>query len=236
MTAIVLRILSGGAVQRGLESAAEIFQRETGHRIAISFATAPVLRRKVENKEESPDIVVAPVPLMMDFEGEGCIVAGSSIAVGSVKAGVVVRQGPWSPDISSVESLKRELVASDSIVYNQGSSGIFVEKLIQNLGLADLAKAKTTRLPDAESVMIHLAESGAVREIGFGQITAIVLHAGRGVKLVGPLPKEVENVTTYAAGVSTSAEFPAQAKQLVSFLTAPAAKEAFKAAGVAPSD
>ncbi len=232
MSANHLLILSGGAVQKGLETAAENFEKTSGRKLVISFAAAPVLRQKVESKEGVPDIIVAPLPMMIEFENAGCIIAGSTTVIGSVKAGVVVRQGTWKPDISTAEALKRELIACESIVYNRGSSGIFVEKLMQRLGIAELANAKTTRLPDAKSVMTHLAGSKIKREIGFGQITAILLHAQKGISLVGPLPKEVENLTTYAAGVSTTAEAPEVAEQFVSFMGSPAGREMFKASGV----
>jgi molybdate transport system substrate-binding protein len=172
---------------------------------------------------------------MEDLAKSGHIVAGSDAVVGRVKAGVVVRQGASEPDISTAETFKKEILASQSLIYNEGSSGIFVEKLLERLGVAAEAKAKTIRYPDAEGVMKHLAHSGIAREIGFGQITAILLHAGLGVKLVGPLPKEVENTTTYAAGVSTRSEAPELSLRFVRFLTTPTARESFKAAGVDPA-
>lgn len=227
-----LEVLSGGAVRRGLESLAKSFQQETGHEIAITFATAPVLRRKVESHEVSPDIIVVPVPMMKDIETKGYVVPGSSAVIGSVKAGVVVRQGAWEPDISSAEAFKKEIIACNSLVYNEGSSGIFVEKLLERLDVAQEAKTKTTRLPDAEAVMKHLASSKTEKEIGFGQITAIVLYTTRGVKLVGPLPKEIENVTVYAAGVVAKSKAPEPAAEFVRFLAAPSAKEVFRATGV----
>jgi molybdate transport system substrate-binding protein len=227
-----LSILSGGAVQKGLATLAKLFQEQRGHRVVLAFATAPVLRHKVEGLEASLDIVVAPVPMMNDFEKNGRVVGRSSSVIGSVKAGVVVRQSAPSPDISTPEAFKKEILSSESLVYNEGSSGIFVEKLLQRLGIAEEAKTKTRRFPDAQGVMQHLAHSKTAKEIGFGQITAILLHADQGIKLVGPLPKEIENITTYAAGISTRASAPELAEQFIRFLVSPAAKEAFKATGV----
>jgi molybdate transport system substrate-binding protein len=232
---MTLSVLSGGAVQRGLESTAEIFQKQTGHEIVITFATAPAIQRKIENEENSPDVVIAPVAAMEDFAKGGRIVAGSSAVIGSVKAGVVIRQGAPAPDISSAESFKQEILASQSLVYNEGSSGIFVDKLLEQLGVAEQVKAKTTRYPDAEGVMKHLVNSRTDNEIGFGQITAILMRSDQGVKLVGPLPKEIENITTYAAGVSAKTHAPDLAQRFVRFMTTPTAREAFKAAGVDPA-
>jgi molybdate transport system substrate-binding protein len=80
--------------------------------------------------------------------------------------------------------------------------------------------------------MKHLAGSRAAKEIGFGQITAILMRADQGVKLVGPLPKEIENITTYAAGVSTGSQAPDLARQFVRFLITPVAGAAFRSTGV----
>ena len=235
MTAVfpmVLKVLSGGAVQRGLETAAQAFEKETGHKVVLTFATAPAIRRRVESGEANADVLLVPIQTVEDFAASGHVATGSNAVIGSVKAGVVIRRGELEPDISTARALKDELIASESIVYTEGSSGIFVEKLLEQLGIAEEAKAKTIRFPDAEGVMKHLASSRTAREIGFGQITAILMRSDQGVKLVGPLPKEIENITTYAAGVSTGAEAPELAQRFVRFLATAAVRAAFKSTGV----
>ena len=229
---MVLKVLSGGAVRRGLESVAQAFEKETGHKIVLTFATAPAIRRRVESGEANADVLLVPIQTLEDFAASGHVAAGSSAVIGSVKAGVVVRGDAPEPDISTAQALKDELIASESIVYNEGSSGIFVEKLLDHLGVAAEVKAKTIRFADAEGVMKHLAGSRAAREIGFGQITAILMRSDEGVKLVGPLPKEVENITTYAAGVSARAEAPELARRFVRFLITLSANAAFRSTGV----
>jgi molybdate transport system substrate-binding protein len=227
-----MNVLSGGAIQKGLESAARAFEEQSGQKVFLTFATAPVIRDKVKNQNLALDLVIAPSEALRDFERAGFTAAACGVVVGRVKAGIAVRENAWQPDISTAESLKRELIACDSILYNQGSSGIFAEELLQRLGIAEAVKAKTIRLADASAVMSHLAESAAAREIAFGQITAILLHAPRGVRLVGPLPREVENITTYEAGIATAAEAPELAQRFLQFLATPSAKAAFRATGV----
>lgn len=227
-----MNVLSAGAVQKGLETAANSFEKETGQKISLTFATAPVIRSKVENQELALDLVIAPLESMREFEQGRLITAGSSAVVGSVKAGVVVRQGVWQPDISTADTLKEELIACDSIVYTQGSSGVFAEELIRRFGISEVVKEKTTRLADAGAVIKFLASGKTARAIGFGQVTAIVLHADQGVKLVGPLPKEVESITTYAAAMPTRVETPDAAQQFLGFLTTPSVRALFNRAGV----
>jgi molybdate transport system substrate-binding protein len=226
-----MNVLSAGAVQKGLETAANSFEKETGQKISLTFATAPVIRSKVENQELTLDLVVAPLESTRDFEQRRLVTTGSNVVIGRVRAGVVVRQGVWQPDISTADALKEELIACDSIVYTQGSSGVFAEELIRRFGISEVVKEKTTRLADAGAVIKFLASGTTARAIGFGQVTAIVLHADHGVKLVGPLPKEVESITTYAAGITTRAETPDAAQRFLSFLITPSARTTFKAAG-----
>jgi molybdate transport system substrate-binding protein len=227
-----MKVLSAGAVQRGLETAANAFQKETGRQIALAFATAPVIRSKVENQDLALDLAIAPLEAIRQLERKGLITSGSSVVVGKVRAGVAVRRGDWQPDISTAQKLKEELIACDAIAYTQGSSGIFAEELIQRFGMGETIKEKTSRFADAEAVMKFLGAGAHKRAIGFGQVTAILLHAGKGVQLVGSLPKEVESITTYAAGMLTRAEAPEPAQQFLKFLLTPRARAAFQAAGV----
>jgi molybdate transport system substrate-binding protein len=169
---------------------------------------------------------------MKDFGKNGRIVTGSSAVLGMVRAAVVVRNGAPEPDISTTEALKREILAARSLVYNEASSGLYIEKLMVRLGVAEEVKVKTTLVPTGGTVMKHLASSRTEKEIGFGQVPEILAYKDQGVKLVGPLPKEIENVTTYAAGLLADARGPGPTAQLVRFLATLSARQAFRATGV----
>ncbi len=115
-----------------------------------------MIRSRVENQEFAVDFVIAPLESMREFEKKCLVASGSSTVVGSVKAGVAVRQGVWQPDISTADALKEELLACDAIVYTQGSSGVFAEELLRRFGISEAVKEKTTRLADAGAVMKFL--------------------------------------------------------------------------------
>ena len=63
-------------------------------------------------------------------------------------------------------------------------------------------------------------------------MTEILLYKGKGLKLVGPLPAEVQNYTAYTAAPLASSSQPALAQQFVNFLSSPVARPLFVAAGV----
>jgi molybdate transport system substrate-binding protein len=141
--------------------------------------------------------------------------------------GVAVRDGVPKPDISTTEALKRAVLAADTLVFNKASSGLFVEGLLQRLGLAEQTQAKTTRYAGSE--MFEHVIKGQGNELAFSPITEILLYRGKGLQFVGPLPTEIQNFTTYAAEPAARSEV---ALAFVRFLGTPAAKAIFVAAGV----
>jgi molybdate transport system substrate-binding protein len=92
-------------------------------------------------------------------------------------------------------------------------------------------KGRTTRYGNAAQVLEHVI-AGMGNEIGFGPITEIKTFEPKGIVLVGPLPREVQNYTTYVAAVLSGAPAPTEAKQFIRYLTSAAARQTFAATGV----
>ncbi|WP_448191774.1 molybdate ABC transporter substrate-binding protein [Azospirillum sp. sgz301742] len=225
-----IQVLSAGAVEPGLAAAADAYRQQSGDRVTIRFATAPALRKKLA-EGEAADVLVAPPALIDEAVGTGKADPQARAEIGRVGVGVAVRDGVPQPDLSSAETLKAAVRGADSLVFNQASTGVYVEGLLQKLGLWDEAKQKTTRYPDGAAVMEHLIK-GKGPEIGFGAITEIMLYRGKGLSFVGPLPAEVQNHTRYAAAALTAAANPEGARAFVRFLGSPAAKALLVANGV----
>jgi molybdate transport system substrate-binding protein len=148
-----------------------------------------------------------------------------------VGLGVAVRPGADLPDISSTERLRASVLAADSIVFNRASTGIYLENLFKKMGIYEAILPKTTRYPDAGAVMEHVLK-GKGKEIGFGPVTEILLHREKGLKLVGPLPADIQNYTSYSAAPMTAATSGELARAFVRYLSGPEAKALLVAAGV----
>lgn len=222
-TAAPLEVLSTGAPKGGVSGCSAAFQEQTGREVKVTFVTAPVLREQVEGGSARADVIVAPVARMDGFEAAGNVTPGIRTVLGSVKAGVVIRKGAKAPDLLTAETLKAAILAADSVVYNVATSGQYIAQMMETLGVADAIKDKVVTVPNGSGVMMHLADSPIENEIGFGQLTEIRVHEDRGVavQLVGALPAEVENVTTYCAAVFSKASDPDAAQALVSFMASP---------------
>ena len=225
-----IRVLSAGAVQPGLVKVIDAFRRETGDDVEVVFATAPAIRKRLSSGETA-DLVIAPPDLFDELEKTGT--AADRNAVGRIGIGVMVRHGAPLPKIATVNEFKQSLLEAESIVYNQASTGIYLENLFDRLGISEPLKAKTTRYADFAAVRDHVSK-GAGNEIGLGAITVIIESASKGVKFVGPLPAEVQNYTTYVAVVIATSPVRDAAVTLLRYLTSPEAKTIFTAAGIEP--
>jgi molybdate transport system substrate-binding protein len=225
-----IRILSAGAVEAGLQAFAPVVKRETGDDLRTEFSTTPQIAQRIA-AGEAFDIVIAPPDAIAKAAKDGKAITETQVPVGRVGGGVVVRNGASAPDIASVDALKRALLAADSVVYNTASSGIYLDKLFEKMGILEQLKPKTTRYPDGAGVMAHVSK-GKGNEIGFGAITEIKAYEPKGVRLVGPLPANVQNYTSYDAVMMTGTTSPEAAKAVLKQITTLAGKAAFTSNGV----
>lgn len=222
-------MLSAGAVEPGLAKVIDAFRRETGHEVKVAFATAPAIRKRIGG--ETVDVVVAPPDVLDDLVKAGKGAAAERVTVGRIGVGVMVRDGAPLPKIATVDEFKQSLLNAESVVYNQASTGIYLEGLFDRLGIGERLKARTTRYPDAAAVLDHVGK-GKGNEIGLGATTVIIEDKNKGLKLVGPLPAEIQNYTTYTATVAAGGAAGDAAREFVRYLTTPAAKATFAAAGI----
>src|SRR5947209_153156 len=225
-----VKVLTTGAMKAVVLELVPQFEKETGHKVVVDNDTAGGVTRRVEGGE-AVDVVVNTPNGLGDLATKGKVVAASRANVARVGIGVVVKEGAPVPDIGSVEAFKRALLAAKSVAYidpaSGGSSGIYLSGLFDKLGIAAEIKPKA-KLKQGGYVAELIANGEA--ELGLHQISEIL--PVKGVKLVGPLPAEVQNYTSYAAAVTTSAKQPDAAQALIKLLTGSAADSVLKVRGM----
>jgi molybdate transport system substrate-binding protein len=229
-SAAEINLISAGAVEPGVVAAVDAFRKETGTEVKIKFATAPAIRERVGGGETA-DVVIAPPAIIDELTKVGKLDGSGRAAVGRVGVGVGIRHDGAKPDVSSADALKHALLDAESVVYNKASTGLYLEKLFERLGVGAQVKAKETRYPDGAAVMEHVIH-GKGKEIGFGAITEIRLYGDKGAQFVGPLPGDAQNYTSYAAAPSATPANRDGATAFLKFLASPAARAAFLAKGV----
>jgi molybdate transport system substrate-binding protein len=220
-------ILSGGAMRPLLAEAVPLFEQAHGTKADVRFALTSVLARDIEQGAVF-DLALLPRPEVDALAAIAAIAPGTQTDIARSAVGLAARQGAPKPDISSVEALRRALLAAGSIAYSDGPSGAYVAGLLERLGIAEAMRPKTklTSRPVAE-----LVASGAA-ELGMQQIVAILPVAG--ADLVGPLPAELQNVIVYAAGIAAAARNPDAAAAFIGFMAGPEAVRIIRAKGLEP--
>jgi molybdate transport system substrate-binding protein len=228
-----IKVLTAGAFKQVVVAMAGEFEKASGHKLIVDNDTAGALAKRID-AGEAFDVTFLTPATVDDLIRKGKLVAGSRVDLARVGIGVMVKEGAPKPDIGSVEAFKRALLDAKSVAYinpaSGGSSGIYLAKLFDQFGIADQIKPKA-KLKDGGYVAELIASGEA--ELGIHQISEIV--PVKGVTLVGPLPKEVQNYTTYSAGISASAKEGEAAKALVKFLAGPRTGELLKAKGMEPA-
>lgn len=225
-----LKVLGAGPVKRGITQLAAQFEKSSGHRVAVEFAGAPSVRDRVL-AGEAVDVAVVPQSAMADFVAQAKVVAATRMTVGRSRMGLAVRKGAAAPDLASVEAFKRAVAAADAVVVNVASSGNYIVKLLEKLGLA--TPGKTVTQGDTVKVMDHVAASPQ-NLLGAGQLPEIreLVDKGVAIALAGPLPDELQSITGYDAAVTAASDNAAAAAAFTAFLATAEARAAMAATGI----
>lgn len=230
--AITIKVLSAGAVKRGVSQIAAEFERTTGTRVAVEFSTAPEVRKRV-TAGETADVIVAPPAVMDDIAKQGKILADTRAFLGRSRMGIVVHADSSPPDLGSTAAFKKFLEGATAVVYNRASSGLYAAKLMEKLGLAAALGSRTVVVDTGGAIMEYVG-GHAPGAVGLAQISEVMVLIDKGcaVKLAAPLPDEIQNVTSYDAAATASSATQEAARALARALTSQEAKKVFAATGI----
>jgi len=216
------------AIEGPLKALEKEYQ-QPGQAVKVVFDTSPNINKRLASGEV-PDVLVAQVSTVDQMIKDGKAIANSRVTIGKIAVGVAMSPHGQRPDISTVDALKQSVLKADAVVYSQGASGLLVEKMLRDIGVADQVKAKVAQLPTGGDVMQRIGSSHG-NELGFTMLSEIKLGESHGGKLVGPLPAAVRTYTAYDAIVMSAAKSPDAGRAFVRAITTPAAKKVLAASG-----
>lgn len=227
-----LKVLSAGAVKRGVSQIAADFERTTGTRVTVDFATGPEVRKRIA-AGEAADVIVVPPAIMDEFAKQGKLIADSRAFVGRSRMGIVIHADAPIPAVGDTAAFKSLLLGAAAVVYNQASSGLYAAKLMEKLGLAQALGARIIVVETGAGIMEYVAEHPTAA-VGLAQISEVMVHIDKGlpISLAGPLPAEIQNETSYDAAATLSSAAHDAARGLARALTSPEAKKIFAATGI----
>lgn len=183
------------------------------------------------NRGEEIDVIIMAAPRLDELIKEGKVRAEGRVDLARSSIAMVVKAGVPKPDISTLDALKKTLLAAKSIACSDSDSGVYLtSELFQKLGIADRINGKVIRI---EATPVGEAVAAGNAEIGFQQISELL--PVKGIDIVGPLPPGAQRVTFFAAGIPVTAKNPEAAKGLIQWLASPAAYAAIRKSGLEPA-
>lgn len=231
-----IRIMSAGGVKQGLRNCVEKFCGENGLAHGIQILPGPEIQALAASDSSDADLIAIPRPGFDDLIAAGKVKPEDVALLGFVTVGVTVRNGAREPDLGSVESFVDAVLAAERIIYNTASSGQYVAKTFEMLGLGEKIRDKIVVLPTGTAAMEAVAADISGNAIGFGHATEIRLHDSLGTHFVGPLPDAIGRQTSYAIGVLARSSRPAEARKMAAFMVSPAGRRIFLDTGVLQSE
>lgn len=217
MSASALKLISSMATREVLAELASQYQQATSQPISTEAGGGVDVAKRVR-AGEAVDVVVLASDVIDKLIAEGRLLAGSRVDVVKSGVAVAVRAGAARPDISSEESLRRAVLAARSLSCSTGPSGSYLEKMFERWGVLEQIRSRIVVPPPGIPVGSLVAD-GSV-ELGFQQLSELMRLAG--VMVLGPLPPEIQTITTFAGGVCATCSRPDAARALLAYMSSPA--------------
>jgi molybdate transport system substrate-binding protein len=230
-----IKVVTSGAFTAAYLALVPEYERATHTKLVTEFGpsmgtTHNAIPIRLE-RGEAIDVVIMAGPALDDLIKQGKVRADSRADLFESKIGMAVKAGAPKPDISTLDALKRTLLAAKSIAYSDSASGVYLStELFPKLGIADQIKDKSKKI-EADPVGGVVATGEF--EIGFQQISE--LRPVKGIDIVGELPPGAQRVTVFAAGIPETSKQPEVANALIRWLASPAAYPAIRKTGLEPA-
>jgi molybdate transport system substrate-binding protein len=232
-SAAEIRILSPGATEGALSDLLPRFEKSSGRKITITYGPVGGLAASVR-QGETADIVILSEPEAESLRKGGQTVDGTQIVVAKVGIGVFVRKGDPKPDISTADAFLRTLASAKVIAYADpklgGSASILVDELLKSLDVTGSIGSRTQLVPPAKP-LVDLVAGGGV-DFGFQPVSQIYLDPR--IEFVAPIPAPYQHYTQYVASLVATSKNPEGYKDLIAFLSSPAATIIWKSRGFEP--
>jgi molybdate transport system substrate-binding protein len=207
---------------------AAAFEKRSGHTVKVTLA-APVEIVAALQAGRHADVIVLTNGGLAELDGKG-LVRRERVPLATTGFGLATRSGDLAPDISTVDALRAALLGASKVIYNDPKvtpSGQLLLRVAERLGVAEQVKAKSQVVAPGASLITLAKDTSA------GTVVALIVLIERepGVKLIGPLPKELQVPLPYSALLSARPQDEVAAQAFLDALAGAEAKRAYVAAG-----
>lgn len=224
-----VKILTSMATREALQALADAYPDAAARPIAIENIGGVKAAERVRAGEVL-DVIVLADNVIDGLIAEGKVRPGR-LDFASSGVTVCVPKGRALPNISNGEAVKQAVLAATAVCYSTGPSGVYLEKLFAQWGIADTIKSKLVVAPPGVPVGGLVAEGKA--DLGFQQLSELIHLSG--IEIVGGLPPDIQKRTMFSAGIPVASSNPEGARAVLAYMTAPTAADLKRNNGMEPA-
>ena len=141
-----IRVLTAGAFKPVLLSQVAAFEQQSGHRLSVDNDTAGELLKRVRSGEAF-DLLILTQGGLEQLGRTGEVRTEGIVPLARVGIGIAVKAGQPAPDVSSVEALRKSLLATRALTYMDpaggSTSGAYLTGLFERMGIAQALRPKS---------------------------------------------------------------------------------------------
>jgi molybdate transport system substrate-binding protein len=230
MSSSPLKLLSSMATRELLNELIAQYERSSGQRVTAEAAGGVDVAKRVR-AGEAVDVVVLSSTAIDSLIAAGSLLPDSRIDLVRSGVAIAVRAGASQPDVASEEAVKRAVLSAKTLSYSTGPSGVYLEKLFERWGILEEIRSRIVVPPPGKPVGSLVAD-GSV-ELGFQQLSELMTLPG--IKVIGPLPPEIQTITLFSGGVSPGCGRPELGRALLEYMASPSTASVKQQFGMEPA-
>jgi molybdate transport system substrate-binding protein len=221
--------ISSMATRALLAELAADYRCRQGVEVAIESVGGVDAAKRVQ-AGEAFDVVVLAADAIDKLIAGGHARAGSKVDLVHSAVAVAVKAGTPHPRIDSEQAVKQAVLAAPTLGCSTGPSGVQLARLFERWGIADTIAPRIAQAKPGVPVGSLVAQGEVA--LGFQQLSELI--GLEGVDVIGPLPSEIQIVTTFSGAVCERCSQPDAARALLDFMASPAAADAKRRHGMNP--
>ena len=204
------------ATRQVLADLLELHARQGGPAVLVESVGGVDAARRVQTGE-SFDVVFLASKAIDELIAAGKVLPGSRVDLVKSGVAVAVPTGAQRPDIGSEQAVRDAVMSARTLGYSTGPSGVALVKLFERWGIASDIQGRIVQAPAGVPVG-SLVAKGEVA-LGFQQLSELTNLPG--IDVLGPLPPEIQIITTFSAGVCATSRQPDAVRALLQWLADP---------------